>query len=167
MFYLNGKSYRYSIPCELEPTFVSYHHVGMYLSLTYSIVNTVMLSCIVPSYIAVRVSGIYPEAADGTDVNTCCRSHKGHLMASGDDFGKVKLFSYPANQAKVRHQLPRQPSQGKTQLPRQPGQGKTQLPHQPGQGNTQLPHQPGQGKTQLSRQPSQGKTQLPRQPRSR
>ncbi|XP_043215504.1 echinoderm microtubule-associated protein-like 2 isoform X3 [Amphibalanus amphitrite] len=48
--------------------------------------------------------GIYPEAADGTDVNTCCRSHRGHLMASGDDFGKVKLFSYPANQAKTHHQ---------------------------------------------------------------
>ncbi|XP_037083879.1 echinoderm microtubule-associated protein-like 2 isoform X2 [Pollicipes pollicipes] len=48
--------------------------------------------------------GIYPEAADGTDVNTCCKSHRGHLMASGDDFGKVKLFGYPANKAKSHHQ---------------------------------------------------------------
>jgi len=49
--------------------------------------------------------GIYPESADGTDVNTCCRSHDGRLMASGDDFGKVKLFSYPASQAKTHHQV--------------------------------------------------------------
>lgn len=46
--------------------------------------------------------GIWPENADGTDVNTCDRSHDMQLMATGDDFGKVKLFSYPVIQTKVR-----------------------------------------------------------------
>ncbi len=46
--------------------------------------------------------GVWPEGADGTDVNACSRSHAGHLMASADDFGRVKLFACPASQPKVR-----------------------------------------------------------------
>lgn len=46
--------------------------------------------------------GIWPENADGTDVNYCDRSHNMNLLATGDDFGKVKLFSYPVVQPKVR-----------------------------------------------------------------
>ncbi|CAH1792966.1 unnamed protein product [Owenia fusiformis] len=46
------------------------------------------------------VCGIWPEGADGTDVNGCARSNKHHLLASADDFGKVKLFRYPACQTK-------------------------------------------------------------------
>ncbi|XP_028161969.1 echinoderm microtubule-associated protein-like 2 isoform X3 [Ostrinia furnacalis] len=42
--------------------------------------------------------GVWPENADGTDINTCTRSHDGRLAATGDDFGKVKLFAYPAPQ---------------------------------------------------------------------
>lgn len=49
--------------------------------------------------------GIYPEGADGTDVNTCCRSAGGQLMAAGDDWGRVELFPYPANQAKTSHHV--------------------------------------------------------------
>jgi microtubule-associated protein-like 1/2 len=45
--------------------------------------------------------GIWPEGADGTDVNACERSNKAKLMATGDDFGKVKLYSYPVKQPKV------------------------------------------------------------------
>lgn len=45
--------------------------------------------------------GVWPEGADGTDVNNCARSGDGKLIATGDDFGKVKLFSYPASQPKV------------------------------------------------------------------
>ncbi|KAL6442833.1 hypothetical protein ACFW04_002710 [Cataglyphis niger] len=44
--------------------------------------------------------GIWPEGADGTDVNNCTRSGDGKLLATGDDFGKVKLFSHPACQPK-------------------------------------------------------------------
>lgn len=32
---------------------------------------------------------------DGTDVNACERSIDGNIIATADDFGKVKLFSYP------------------------------------------------------------------------
>jgi echinoderm microtubule-associated protein-like 1/2 len=46
--------------------------------------------------------GIWPEGADGTDVNVACRSQDKTLIATGDDFGKVKLFSYPASKPKVR-----------------------------------------------------------------
>uniref|UniRef100_A0A665TWS9 EMAP like 2 n=1 Tax=Echeneis naucrates TaxID=173247 RepID=A0A665TWS9_ECHNA len=48
--------------------------------------------------------GIWPDGADGTDINAVCRSHDGSLLASADDFGKVHLFSFPCSQ-------PRAPSQ--------------------------------------------------------
>lgn len=41
------------------------------------------------------MQGIWPPAADGTDVNAVDRSHSGHLVATSDDFGKVSLFRYP------------------------------------------------------------------------
>ncbi|CAH1124195.1 unnamed protein product [Ceutorhynchus assimilis] len=44
--------------------------------------------------------GIWPENADGTDVNFCDRSNDKRLMVTADDFGKVKLFSYPVIQPK-------------------------------------------------------------------
>uniref|UniRef100_A0A8C3FLF6 EMAP like 2 n=1 Tax=Chrysemys picta bellii TaxID=8478 RepID=A0A8C3FLF6_CHRPI len=47
------------------------------------------------------VFGIWPEGADGTDINAVCRSHDGKLLASADDFGKVHLFSYPCCQPRV------------------------------------------------------------------
>ncbi|XP_067680198.1 echinoderm microtubule-associated protein-like 2 isoform X11 [Haliotis asinina] len=47
-----------------------------------------------------NVAGIWPDGADGTDINNCTRSHKQHLVATGDDFGKVNLFKYPCCQPK-------------------------------------------------------------------
>ncbi|XP_055372451.1 echinoderm microtubule-associated protein-like 2 isoform X2 [Condylostylus longicornis] len=44
--------------------------------------------------------GIWPEHADGTDVNSAASSHDKSLIASGDDFGRVRLFVYPAMQPK-------------------------------------------------------------------
>ena len=41
------------------------------------------------------VQGIWPAAADGTDINAVDRSHSGKLLATADDFGQVKLFNYP------------------------------------------------------------------------
>ncbi|CAG7815967.1 unnamed protein product, partial [Allacma fusca] len=44
--------------------------------------------------------GIWPENADGTDVNASGRSNDKKVIATGDDFGKVKLYSYPVTQPK-------------------------------------------------------------------
>ncbi|KAI5098974.1 echinoderm microtubule-associated protein-like 2 isoform X1, partial [Silurus meridionalis] len=49
------------------------------------------------------VFGIWPDGADGTDINAVCRSNNRGVLASGDDFGKVRLFSNPCSQ-------PRSPS---------------------------------------------------------
>ncbi|XP_012284868.1 echinoderm microtubule-associated protein-like 2 isoform X2 [Orussus abietinus] len=50
--------------------------------------------------ISFETIGVWPEGADGTDINNCTRSGDGKLLATGDDFGKVKLFTYPACQPK-------------------------------------------------------------------
>ena len=49
--------------------------------------------------------GIWQEDADGTDVNACARSNQGErqLIATADDFGKVKLFRYPCIVPKAFH----------------------------------------------------------------
>ncbi|NP_620276.3 echinoderm microtubule-associated protein-like 2 isoform 2 [Rattus norvegicus] len=47
------------------------------------------------------VFGIWPEGADGTDINAVARSHDGNLLVSADDFGKVHLFSYPCCQPRA------------------------------------------------------------------
>lgn len=49
----------------------------------------------------VTCTGIWPEGADGTDINAVARSHDGKLLVSADDFGKVHLFSYPCCQPRV------------------------------------------------------------------
>jgi WD40 repeat protein len=41
------------------------------------------------------LQGIWP-GLDYTDINTTCRSHNGTILATGDDFGTVKLFKYPS-----------------------------------------------------------------------
>ncbi|XP_055082239.1 echinoderm microtubule-associated protein-like 2 isoform X3 [Periophthalmus magnuspinnatus] len=41
--------------------------------------------------------GIWPDGADGTDINAACGSHDRSLLASADDFGKVHLFSFPCS----------------------------------------------------------------------
>ena len=41
------------------------------------------------------VKGIFPPAADGSDINAVARSPSGNVSATGDDFGTVKLFKYP------------------------------------------------------------------------
>ncbi|KAF1333572.1 Microtubule-associated protein, partial [Globisporangium splendens] len=41
------------------------------------------------------VQGIWEEESDDTDVNSVDRSKDGNLLATGDDFGKVKVFRYP------------------------------------------------------------------------
>ena len=43
------------------------------------------------------VRGIWPDGADGTDINACARSNQGgrDLLATCDDHGKVKIFRFP------------------------------------------------------------------------
>jgi WD40 repeat protein len=41
------------------------------------------------------VQGIWPAGADGTDINGVDRSPSGNLIATADDFGKLKLFRFP------------------------------------------------------------------------
>lgn len=48
-------------------------------------------------------SGLWPDGSDGTDVNAVCRSHDKSLLVTGDDFGKVHLFTYPCSQFRVRY----------------------------------------------------------------
>lgn len=51
--------------------------------------------------ISFQTVGIWPEGADGTDVNACEVSHSKKILVSGDDFGKVRLYTYPVTQPKV------------------------------------------------------------------
>uniref|UniRef100_A0A6Q2Y6X8 HELP domain-containing protein n=1 Tax=Esox lucius TaxID=8010 RepID=A0A6Q2Y6X8_ESOLU len=45
-----------------------------------------------------QVFGLWPDGSDGTDINAVCRSTETRLLATGDDFGKVHLFSFPCCQ---------------------------------------------------------------------
>jgi len=51
--------------------------------------------------------GIWPEDSDGTDVNGCARSNSATnaegLLATADDFGKVKLFRWPCIVPRAQH----------------------------------------------------------------
>jgi len=47
------------------------------------------------------VQGIWP-GVDYSDVNSCDRSKNGELLATGDDFGTVKLFKFPCVQQNAR-----------------------------------------------------------------
>ena len=48
------------------------------------------------------LTGIWPDGADGTDVNSVDRSNGKQLLATGDDFGNVNLYRYPCVSDKVR-----------------------------------------------------------------
>ena len=40
-------------------------------------------------------NGIWPDCSSGDDINACDRDKKSKVVATSDDFGKVKLFRYP------------------------------------------------------------------------
>ena len=46
------------------------------------------------------VKGVFPPGSDVTDVNATCRTKDCSLLASGDDFGLVKIFEYPLSVSK-------------------------------------------------------------------
>uniref|UniRef100_A0A674CCA0 EMAP like 1 n=1 Tax=Salmo trutta TaxID=8032 RepID=A0A674CCA0_SALTR len=45
-----------------------------------------------------QVFGLWPDGSDGTDINAVSRSNEKRLLVTGDDFGKVHLFSFPCSQ---------------------------------------------------------------------
>ncbi|XP_013395547.1 echinoderm microtubule-associated protein-like 2 isoform X3 [Lingula anatina] len=53
--------------------------------------------------ISFNTCGIWPEGADGTDVNGSSRAHKADLLASADDYGKVNLYRYPSTHIEAGH----------------------------------------------------------------
>ena len=52
-------------------------------------------------FITFDTIGIWPETVDGIDLTAGCKNATNTLLASGDDFGKVKLYSYPVAWPKV------------------------------------------------------------------
>jgi len=42
------------------------------------------------------VQGVWPQETDGTEINSVDRSHDGSVLATSDNFGRVKLYRYPA-----------------------------------------------------------------------
>lgn len=48
------------------------------------------------------VQGIWPECADGTDINAVCASTSRSLLATGDDSSLVKIFRFPCTVKGVR-----------------------------------------------------------------
>uniref|UniRef100_A0A182RKT3 WD_REPEATS_REGION domain-containing protein n=1 Tax=Anopheles funestus TaxID=62324 RepID=A0A182RKT3_ANOFN len=44
--------------------------------------------------------GIWPENFDGTDINSVCKDGEEQFLVCADDFGKIRLFSFPASQPK-------------------------------------------------------------------
>jgi microtubule-associated protein-like 6 len=48
-----------------------------------------------------NLEGIWPPCTDVTDINSTCLSKNDSVIATGDDFGFVKLFEYPCKVYKL------------------------------------------------------------------
>ena len=56
---------------------------------------------VVDSVLGNEVVGVWPRNADKADVNCANLSSSGLSLATGDDFGFVKLFEFPATEKYV------------------------------------------------------------------
>lgn len=57
------------------------------------------------SVLGAEVLGIWPKNADKADVNTAHLNHSGTAVATGDDYGCVKLFNhFPVSEKCVSRQ---------------------------------------------------------------
>lgn len=61
-------------------------------------VSSAVLSFLSLSILGDEVLGIWPRSADKAEVNCACVSHAGLNIATGDDFGLVKLFDFPCTE---------------------------------------------------------------------
>lgn len=52
-----------------------------------------------------EVVGIWPKDSSNADVNCAHLSHLGTALATGDDFGFVKLFDFPCSEVNVSEAL--------------------------------------------------------------
>ena len=57
------------------------------------------------SVLGPEVVGIWPRNAGNADVNTCHVSNTGNSVASGDDYGTVKLYNFPCREKDVSEWL--------------------------------------------------------------
>ena len=57
--------------------------------------NILVVLC---SVLGKEVVGIWPRNADKADVNCSNLTHTGNALATGDDFGFVKLFEFPVSE---------------------------------------------------------------------
>lgn len=76
--------------CELK--FINVNTQAMQLGSTSKDIDWHTWSCT----LGFPVQGILPFYSDGTDVNAACRSHNRKLIATGDDYSRVKLFKCPS-----------------------------------------------------------------------
>ena len=51
------------------------------------------------------VIGIWPKNSENGDINNAHLSNSGQMLATGDDFGYVKLFKFPVDQKFVSGHL--------------------------------------------------------------
>ena len=51
--------------------------------------------------ISFNTIGIWQDGMDGTDINNCAKSNNSKLLVTADDFGKLKLYTYPVIHPKV------------------------------------------------------------------
>uniref|UniRef100_A0A673Y2Y9 EMAP like 2 n=1 Tax=Salmo trutta TaxID=8032 RepID=A0A673Y2Y9_SALTR len=101
----NGKKYSRVGKCTGHSSFVT--HLDWSVDSQYIVTNSgdyEILFC--ESFLSKRITRtlifcVWPDGADGTDINAVCRSHDSSLLASADDFGKVHLFANPCSQPRA------------------------------------------------------------------